>query len=296
MVDSTPLFRNRRLPASIALAGEDGKGAATGAAKVAFVPRQPTQINVLSSQGYAVDPVAQPRDDGRFKVGIENKPVAGNLLTFHPPGATDEKGADVARFACRSIAGEYRMSFWKRVFGMAGQKNWAAEVDASNKTIDFVTKKYQVELDTSLGKIVLDFLPDVAPGHCRNLISLAKLGYYDNLIFHRVIAGFMIQGGCPEGSGGGGPGYKIKAEFNATPHEPGVLSMARTSDPNSAGSQFFICLEKCDFLDNNYTAFGRTADAESLAVVRKIGAVPTASERPKTPVTIKTAKVVETAK
>jgi cyclophilin family peptidyl-prolyl cis-trans isomerase len=104
----------------------------------------------------------------------------------------------------------------------------------------------------------------------------------------------MIQGGCPTGTGTGGPGYTIKAEFNKTKHEPGVLSMARTSDPNSAGSQFFLCLEKVPHLDGQYTAFGKTADADSLAVVQKIGAVATdGSDRPKTPVTIKSAKVVE---
>ena len=97
----------------------------------------------------------------------------------------------------------------------------------------------------------------------------------------------MIQGGCPQGSGTGGPGYTIPAEFNRTPHEPGVLSMARTSDPNSAGSQFFICLEKVTHLDNQYTAFGRTADPASLAVVQAIGAVRTASgDKPLEPVVI----------
>ena len=107
----------------------------------------------------------------------------------------------------------------------------------------------------------------------------------------------MIQGGCPEGTGTGGPGYTIKAEFNATPHEPGVLSMARTSDPNSAGSQFFICLERVPHLDRQYTAFGKTADAESLAVVKKIGSLPTGSQdRPTKPVIINQAKVVETPK
>lgn len=176
-------------------------------------------------------------------------------------------------------------------------KNRKAEVDAAAKTIDFKTKKYQLELDTSLGKIKLDLLPDVAPGHCRNMIALAQIGYYDGLIFHRVIKGFMIQGGCPEGTGTGGPGYTIPAEFNATKHEPGVVSMARTSDPNSAGSQFFICLEKVPHLDKQYSAFGRTADAASLDVVKKIGAVPTGGQdRPKTPVTISKVTVHETAK
>jgi peptidyl-prolyl cis-trans isomerase B (cyclophilin B) len=176
-------------------------------------------------------------------------------------------------------------------------RNRKAEVDAATKEIDFARNDYQIDLDTSLGKITLDLYPQVAPGHCQNILALAKIGYYDNLIFHRVIKGFMIQGGCPEGTGTGGPGYTIKAEFNSTKHEPGVLSMARTDDPNSAGSQFFICLEKVTHLDNKYTAFGKTADAESLATVRKIGAVSTgANDRPQTPVTIKSAKVRATAK
>jgi peptidyl-prolyl cis-trans isomerase B (cyclophilin B) len=176
-------------------------------------------------------------------------------------------------------------------------KNRKAEVEAAQKGLDFNTKKYQLELDTSLGKITLDMLPDVAPGHCRNMLALAKIGYYDGLGFHRIIKGFMIQGGCPEGTGTGGPGYTIPAEFNSTKHVAGVLSMARTSDPNSAGSQFFICLEAASHLDRQYTAFGRTADDASLAVVKSIGNVKTgANDKPATPVSIKTAKVIETAK
>ena len=176
-------------------------------------------------------------------------------------------------------------------------KNRKAEVEAAQKGLDLTAKKYQLELDTTLGKITLDMLPEVAPGHVRNLLGLAKIGYYDGLGFHRIIKGFMIQGGCPEGTGSGGPGYTIPAEFNATKHVAGVVSMARTSDPNSGGSQFFICLEAAPHLDRQYTAFGRTADAASLAVVKAIGVVKTgANDRPATPVTIKTAKVIETAK
>ena len=176
-------------------------------------------------------------------------------------------------------------------------KNRKAEVEAAQKTLDLKNKKYQLELDTSAGKILLDLAADVAPGHVANLLGLAKIGYYDGLVFHRIIKGFMIQGGCPEGTGTGGPGYTIKAEFNKTRHEPGVVSMARTSDPNSGGSQFFICLGAVPHLDGQYTAFGKTADAESLKVVLAIGGVATdRSDRPLKPVTIKTAKVLETAK
>jgi cyclophilin family peptidyl-prolyl cis-trans isomerase len=176
-------------------------------------------------------------------------------------------------------------------------KNRKAEVEAAQKDIDLKNKKYQLELETSMGKITLDMAADVAPGHVANILGLAKIGYYDGLGFHRIIKGFMIQGGCPEGTGTGGPGYTIKAEFNKTKHEPGVLSMARTNDPNSAGSQFFICHGDATFLDGQYTAFGKTADAASLEVVKNIGNVPTgANDRPQKPVTIKTAKVLETAK
>ena len=176
-------------------------------------------------------------------------------------------------------------------------KNRKAEVEAAQKTLDLKNKKYQLELDTSSGKITLDMAPEIAPGHVANILGLAKIGYYDGLTFHRIIKGFMIQGGCPEGTGMGGPGYTIKAEFNKTRHEPGVLSMARTSDPNSAGSQFFICLEPQPGLDGQYTAFGKTADAASLNVVKQIGSVPTdRSDRPQKPVTIKQARVLETAK
>lgn len=174
-------------------------------------------------------------------------------------------------------------------------KNREAEVTKAQESIDFAKNKYQIVLETSSGKITLDLDPKVAPGHCKNIIGLAKIGYYDGLVFHRVIKGFMIQGGCPTGDGTGGPGYTIKAEFNPTPHEPGVLSMARTSDPNSAGSQFFICLEKVPHLDRQYTAFGKTADEASLKVVKSIGDVKTdGRDRPATPVTIQSAKVVET--
>lgn len=118
-------------------------------------------------------------------------------------------------------------------------KNRKAEVDAAAAGFDFTKHKYQTVIDTSLGKITLDLWPEVAPSHAKNMLALAKLGFYDGGIFHRVIKGFMIQGGCPEGTGTGGPGYTIKAEFNNKKHEPGVLSMARTADPHSAGSQFF---------------------------------------------------------
>jgi len=171
--------------------------------------------------------------------------------------------------------------------------NYQSEVDKATENVDFSGKKYQIKLDTTAGEIVLDLLPDVAPEHCRNMIGLSRIGFYDGLIFHRVIDGFMIQGGCPQGTGTGNPGYRIKAEFNKTPHDPGVLSAARSSDPNSAGSQFFICLEKCPHLDGQYSAFGK-ATPDSLPVVQAIGKSKTgAQDRPLTDVIINKATVVE---
>jgi len=130
----------------------------------------------------------------------------------------------------------------------------------------------------------------------KNFLALSKVGFYKGVSFHRIIKGFMIQGGCPLGTGTGDAGYKLKAEFNATPHEAGVLSMARAADPNSAGSQFFICLGRHSHLDRNYTAFGKTADDESLATVRAIGEVPTRSEKPVEKVVIEDVTVTERPK
>ncbi len=124
-----------------------------------------------------------------------------------------------------------------------------------------------------------ELYPDVAPISVNNFISLIKKGFYDGLIFHRVINGFMIQGGCPEGTGMGGPGYCIKGEFaqngvpNALKHTPGVLSMARAMSPNSAGSQFFIMHKAAPHLDGAYAAFGKIT--EGMDVVDKIAQVDT---------------------
>jgi peptidyl-prolyl cis-trans isomerase B (cyclophilin B) len=127
-------------------------------------------------------------------------------------------------------------------------------------------------IETTLGSIEFEFLEGKAPGHTKNFKDLAKKGFYDGTTFHRVIPGFMIQGGDPNSKspnrsqhGMGGPGYMIKAEFNDTRHDRGVLSMARSSDPNSAGSQFFIVVKDSHFLDNQYTAFGRVIKGMDIA-------------------------------
>ncbi|MFA9376800.1 MAG: peptidylprolyl isomerase [Lachnotalea sp.] len=125
--------------------------------------------------------------------------------------------------------------------------------------------------------IKAELYPEIAPNTVNNFISLVKDGYYDGLIFHRVINGFMIQGGCPDGNGMGGPGYSIKGEFssngfaNNLVHEPGVLSMARSMAPNSAGSQFFIMHKHSPHLDGSYAGFGKVI--EGLENVNKIADV-----------------------
>jgi cyclophilin family peptidyl-prolyl cis-trans isomerase len=126
-------------------------------------------------------------------------------------------------------------------------------------------------IETNLGKIEVEFFEDKAPGHVKNFKKLAKKGFYDGVTFHRVIPGFMIQGGDPNTKnkdrskhGMGGPGYEIDAEFNDTRHKRGILSMARSQDPNSGGSQFFIVVETSSFLDGKYTAFGKVLSGMSV--------------------------------
>jgi len=133
-------------------------------------------------------------------------------------------------------------------------------------------------METNLGTIVLQFFPDKAPGHVKNFKDLAKKGFYDGTKFHRVIPKFMIQGGDPNSKGNdrsimgrGGPGYTIKAEFNDVKHERGVLSMARTQDPDTAGSQFFIMVADVPQLDGQYSAFGKVV--KGMDVVDKIVAL-----------------------
>jgi peptidyl-prolyl cis-trans isomerase B (cyclophilin B) len=154
-------------------------------------------------------------------------------------------------------------------------------------------------IKTSEGKMVLELWPDVAPNHVENFKKLANKGFYDGTAFHRVIKDFMIQGGDPLTKddanqarwGTGDPGYKIKAEFNDRPHVRGVLSMARSQDPDSAGCQFFICHGNPRFLDRQYTAFGKLIEGDD--VLEKIGTTPTSpGDRPQKRMNIESIRVV----
>lgn len=141
-----------------------------------------------------------------------------------------------------------------------------------------------------------ELYPEIAPNSVNNFISLIKKGFYDGLIFHRVIKGFMLQGGCPDGNGAGGPGYSIKGEFeqngftNPLKHSAGVLSMARAMAPNSAGSQFFIMHQESPHLDGSYAAFGKIM--EGMDIVDKIAEIRTdRGDKPMKPQTMKTVTV-----
>jgi peptidyl-prolyl cis-trans isomerase B (cyclophilin B) len=154
-------------------------------------------------------------------------------------------------------------------------------------------------IKTSEGEMVIEFWPDVAPNTVANFIKLAKQGFYDGTCFHRVIKGFMIQGGDPKTKdasrehewGTGDPGYKVKAEFNDKSHVRGVISMARSQDPNSAGSQFFICHGDPKFLDRQYTAFGKLIKGDD--VLEKIATTPThPPDRPNKRMAVESIKIV----
>jgi cyclophilin family peptidyl-prolyl cis-trans isomerase len=167
-------------------------------------------------------------------------------------------------------------------------KQWS---EAPKMTID-VNKTYTAHMETSLGPIDLIFFPKDAPQTVNSFVFLAKQGFYNGVIFHRVIPGFMIQGGDPTGTGTGGPGYQLPAEFNSHKHVRGTLSMARSSDPNSAGSQFFIMHGDAPFLDGQYTAFGQVTSG--MDVVDKIVNLPrNSSDRPNDPPSIKSITIQE---
>ena len=141
-------------------------------------------------------------------------------------------------------------------------------------------------METSKGNVTIELRPDLAPGHCDRVRELAREGFYDGIIFHRVIDGFMAQVGCPNGTGmGGSDKPNLQAEFNAEPHVRGICSMARTNQPNSANSQFFICFDDAGFLDNHYTVSGQVT--EGMDVIDQLAK----GEPPRAPDSIVSMKV-----
>lgn len=144
-------------------------------------------------------------------------------------------------------------------------------------------RQLQARIQTDKGDIVFHFYPHEAPVHSAAFIKLARAGFYDGLTFHRVVPGFVVQGGCPKGTGSGGPGYTLEAEFNDLPHVRGTVAMARSQDPDSAGSQFYLCLDEARYLDREYTVFGQTTQGQEVTdairpgdVMRKVTIEPLA--------------------
>jgi peptidyl-prolyl cis-trans isomerase B (cyclophilin B) len=193
------------------------------------------------------------------------------------------------------------------LLGLAAWQPVRAEEKSEGKPAPAVSTNEVAIIKTSKGEIVVEFWSDVAPKTVENFKTLARKGFYDGTAFHRIIKGFMIQGGDPLTKdaamesrwGTGDPGYKIKAEFNAKSHQFGVLSMARSQDPDSAGSQFFIVTGDASFLDRKYTAFGHVIKGDD--VLKALESVPTKSggggekSRPVERQGIETVKVVDAA-
>jgi len=162
--------------------------------------------------------------------------------------------------------------------------------------VDYSRKRAVVQ--TNYGAFVIRFLPHKAPLHVENFVKLAERGYYDRTMFHRIVPGFMIQGGDPQGTGLGGdswrgPGTFVRAEFSDVPHVKGTVSMARTDDPHSGGSQFFICVDRAAELDGQYSAFAQVE--QGYEVVEAMSRVPTnpATERPLQPVVMMSVRIVD---
>ena len=164
------------------------------------------------------------------------------------------------------------------------QINTAQNTEAKENSVGFFTKAPQagdkdipegnhIKIETVHGEILIELYPDTAPNTVANFKALAGKGFYNGLKFHRVIADFMAQGGDPEGTGRGGPGYKVKAEFNARKHVRGTVAMARSASPDSAGSQFYICFDPQPHLDGQYTIFGQVVEGMDIVDQIKQGDV-----------------------
>ena len=237
---------------------------------------------------------------------IDGKPIAerkGKEVISLAPGATLSLSFDLGPAIRSSSAfkgGKFELGFAKEY--LDSEPIAVAVAKAAPKGLNFMDmpaselSKYQVIMSTNRGDMVLEFWPEAAPGHVRNYLDLCYTGFYDGLTFHRVIPGFMIQGGCPDGNGAGNGPRQLEAEFSKDPkykHVPGVLSMARTADPNSASCQFFVMHKDSPHLDGQYSAFGKCIDG--LDVVERIVSTPRGrSDRPTTTQYIKSATVILT--
>jgi cyclophilin family peptidyl-prolyl cis-trans isomerase len=219
-------------------------GATETAVQVAF-PTADKGLKAETEDGKAL--AAAPAGAPALGLDLPDKLKAGQLASFE----LDLK----ARFPDLAKPGRYKVTWNHPSFTPA-------------PALEVLTVESYATIKTNFGEIVIEFHPEAAPKTVENFIKLAKKGFYDGLVFHRIIPGFMMQGGCPKGDGTGGPGYTIPAEFNDRKHVAGTVSMARKQEPDSAGSQFFICFEAKSHLDGQYTAFAEVV--RGLEVVKKI--------------------------
>lgn len=262
--------------------------------KVWFAPNQPITVNVKAAgdvtlvltdfAGKKLDPSGSADVGGEKQVDVKELFPAVTKPGTYVLYAVN-KGKEIDDFQGTPIVIEVRSD--RRMGAPAGPM-----------VVRIEPLRYAT-IETDHGPLTAVFYYDVAPNTADNFLSLAEGGYFDGLTFHRIVPGFVIQGGDPRGDGTGGPGYSVPAEFNARPHVEGALSMARSSDPDSAGSQFFVCLDYQNTrqLDGKYTVFG--AVTEGLDAVKKIAATPLADPdngKPATPQMIKSVKVVSVTK
>lgn len=192
---------------------------------------------------------------------------------------------------------DFKLDYAKEYLGGEGKE--VRVMQAADKGLDFMKipveelSKYHVIMSTNQGDMEMEFWPDVAPNHVRNFLDLCYTGFYDGKTFHRVIPGFMIQGGDPTGTGSGNGPRMLKAEFNSKKHVPGVLSMARSSDPNSASCQFFIMHKTSPSLDNQYSGFGQLVRGQEV-VDKIVNVKRNSNDKPFDTQTIKKCSVVKT--
>jgi peptidyl-prolyl cis-trans isomerase B (cyclophilin B) len=227
---------------------------------------------------------------------IDGKPLGEHGSEPAVTLAASEKKAVEVDLTSKVPAGDFELA-WGSLPPVKVRSLQAAPKDvkfldeAGTPTADLT--KYWALLRTNRGDVLVEFWPDVAPNHVRNFLDLVSTGFYDKLTFHRVIPGFMIQGGDPDGSGSGNGPRRLKAEFSSKKHVRGVLSMARGPDPNSASCQFFVVHKDSPHLDNQYSAFGKVV--QGMAAVDKIVNAPQSgppNNRPKEPQVLQRAVVV----
>ncbi len=213
--------------------------------------------------------------------------LVSTFILFTSCNSADKKPAEAAKNQAEQTQQQQTPVKETQPAATGALAKWPADYPIGGDSVAVL--KISQEGVGELGEIVLEFYGDKAPNHVRNFKYLADNKFYDGTRFHRVMKGFMIQGGDPlskdadpSNDGTGGPGWQVNAEFNPTPHKKGILSMARSSDPNSAGSQFFICHGDPAHLNNQYTVFGNTI--KGLDVLDKIATTPCAGPQGSTPV------------